>query len=358
MTRNRLIVAMTLLMALLATACGGGDDGSAGTDEATAADSANTANEDAGEEDGGDEVAGSLRIGALYLDAQGYYAGVRAGVEEAAADSGIEIEILESTSASDAAAESSFVQQLVAGGVDAIIISAVSADASVAAIQQAADAGVPVICYNTCINEADATELVDAYVLGDPVAFGEMIGEATADWLDEQGITEPQIGITNCEFVEVCISRREGFEAVLAERVPGYEIVANQQATTVDEAVPVAEQIMSANPDLTLFWGESGGASLGAVRAVEARGAGVTVFGSDMTTEIAQSLVDGTMQAVVDISGKAVGRLALGATLAVLEGETPEGAEGEGNVIAAPIEVYIGAEDGAAWLEAHPDGLP
>lgn len=349
MRRNRGGIAAIAAVILLAAGCGG--QVAESSEAASAASTSGTA----APGDGGD----TLRIGALYLDAQGYYAGVRAGVEQAADEAGTVIDILETTSASDAAAEASFVEQLIAGGVDAIIISAVSADASVSAIKQVHDAGVPVICYNTCINEADAEQYVDAYILGDPVRFGQMIGEAAADYFEAEGIDEPQIGITNCEFVEVCVDRRKGFEEVLSERVPGYSIVANQQATTADEAVPVAEQILTANPDLDAFWGESGGATIGAVRAVQSRDADVVVFGSDITTELADALVDGSiLQATVDISGKTVGELALQATLDVLDGKTPEGAEGAGNIVQAPIVLWAGPEDGQEWIDTHPDGLP
>ncbi|PZQ39581.1 MAG: hypothetical protein DI570_30870, partial [Phenylobacterium zucineum] len=99
---------------------------------------------------GGSSTApAEVRIGALYLDSQGYYGGVKKGVQEAAKASGMNVKLIESSSAGDVAKESSFMQSLVSSGVSAIIMSAVSADGSVAAVKQAAEAGIPVICYNT-----------------------------------------------------------------------------------------------------------------------------------------------------------------------------------------------------------------
>src|SRR5665648_1033097 len=65
-------------------------------------------------EDGDDSQSAAVRIGAMYLDSQGYYGGVRAGVQQAAEESGIEIDIIESTSAGDVAKESSFMNSLIA----------------------------------------------------------------------------------------------------------------------------------------------------------------------------------------------------------------------------------------------------
>lgn len=339
--------ATLLLLAFGLVACGSNQsDGAGAADGADAADEAAT------------EGGQALRIGALYLDSQGFYAGVRAGVQEAADAAGVTIDLIESTSNGDAAAENEQMSRLVSSGVDAIIASAVSVDASVPAFQQAADADIPIICYNTCINDDDAEELVDAYILGDPFEFGRLIGDEAADYFEAEGLDAPRIAITNCEAFEVCITRREGFEEALGARLPDYEIVANQEATTVDEALPVAEQILTANPELDAFWGESGGATLGAVRAVQSRDAtgDVVVFGSDITEELAAELTSGeVLLATVDISGRLVGEQAIEAALSVIDGEPV--AE-DGVIIPADIRVWAGTEDGEEWTETHPDGLP
>lgn len=101
-------------------------------------------------------------------------------------------------------------QSLVAQQVDAIMLSASSATASTPAIKQAHDAGIPVICYNTCIAEPELSEYVSAYMLGDTVEFGRRLGEAAAAYFKKQGIEDPKIGVVNCEFVEVFVERRKG----------------------------------------------------------------------------------------------------------------------------------------------------
>lgn len=299
--------------------------------------------------------ATTLRIGAMYLDSQGYYGGVRAGVQRAADASGVEVDIIESTSAGDVAKESSFMSSLIASGVDAIIMSAVSTDGSVAAVKEAYDAGIPVICYNTCVNEEATDQYVYAYVLGDPVKFGQLLGEYAGKYFADEGITEPQMGVVNCEQYEVCQQRMMGFEAALVEALPGAKIAANQEGTEADAAISVAEQMLTSNPEITGMYGQSGGATVGAFKSVTNRGkeGQIVAFGSDMTTDIATALKDGTvLKAVVDISGIEVGKLAFAAAQDAIGGEEPAG-----KVIPAPIELYF-PEDAQAWLDAHPDGLP
>lgn len=331
-TKRSTAIGLTLALALGLSACGDSESG------------------------GSSGSAETLTVGAVYLDTQGFYGGVRKGVQDGAAEAGKEVRINETNAQGDAGKESSFLNTLVNGGVDAILLSAVSAEGSIPAIRSAADAGIPVICYNTCVTEEAMQEHVYAYALGDPVEFGFRLGEAAAEYFTAEGIDAPKIGVLNCEFVEVCVQRREGFEQALKDAGINYEIVANQEGAILDEAITVGENILTAHPDLDAFFAEAGGATEGAVKAVENRNmTGQTVvFGSDMTTAIAEALADNSiLKAVVDISGQTMGRVAIGLAL-----EAMDGVERDDVVEPVQIDLYTQAKDGEDWLEAHPDGIP
>lgn len=233
-----------------------------------------------------------MTIGAIYLDTQGYYAGVRQGVQDAAKDSSVQVQLIETNAQGDISKESTFVDTLVARNVDAIILSAVSENGSSRTVRRASEAGIPVICYNTCINQKGVDKYVSAYLVGDPLEFGKKLGNAAADYFIANKIDQPKIAVINCEAFEVCVQRRKGFEEVLKARVPGAQIVANQEGTVLDKAISVGEKLIISTPDLNAIMGESGGATLGAVKAVrnQNQAGKIAVFGSDMTTEIAQEL--------------------------------------------------------------------
>lgn len=114
-----------------------------------------------------------MTIGAIYLDTQGYYAGVRQGVQDAAKDSSVQVQLIETNAQGDISKESTFVDTLVARNVDAIILSAVSENGSSRTVRRASEAGIPVICYNTCINQKGVDKYVSAYLVGDPLEFGK-----------------------------------------------------------------------------------------------------------------------------------------------------------------------------------------
>ncbi|RFA07202.1 sugar ABC transporter substrate-binding protein [Subtercola boreus] len=299
----------------------------------------------------------SITVGAIYLDTQGFYGGVQRGVQDGAAENGTTVKVLESNAQDDASKESTFVSTYITANVNAILLSAASGESSIPAIKQAFDANIPVICYNTCIADESAQKYVYSYVFGDPVKFGEQIGQAAADYFIANNIAAPKIGVLNCEFVEVCVQRREGFENVLKEKVPGYTIVSNQLATDPTKSIDTATAMLTANPDTDAFFGESGGAAIGGVKAVEQnnRVGKTVVFGSDMTTDLANALVKGdVLKASVDVSGQAVGKLAIKAAIDAVGGVAKPASIN----VDAPIVLYTGPEDGKKWLEAHANGIP
>ena len=157
----------------------------------------------------------------------------------------------------------------------------------------------------------------------------------------------------NCEAFEVCVARRKGFEQALKAKVPGAKIVVNQEGTILDKAISVGEQMLSANPDLNAFFGKSGGATLGAVKAVRNRNmVGKTVvFGSDMTSDIAQELKSNeVLKGVVDISGLGVGKLALDYAMKAIAGEKLAS-----STVPASVDLYKSSAEAQGWLTAHSD---
>ena len=245
---------------------------------------------------------------------------------------------------------------LTAQKVSAILTSAASGKASIPAIKAAKDAGIPVICYNTCIADPDLSQDVSAYAYGDPVLFGSKLGAAAATYFKSKNITAPKIGVLNCEFVEVCVDRRKGFEQGLKDAGINYTIADNQQGTDPVKSIAVGQSIITAHPDLDAFMAESGGATTGAIKAVSDSGhTGKTVvFGGDMTTEIANSLKDNSiLKAEVDVSGKAVGNAAIKAAIDIINGKKPANI-----TVPVPVDIYTTSADASGWLTAHANGIP
>ena len=76
---------------------------------------------------------------------------VQAGMQAAADKLGAEVILGNTENKLDK--EASMIDDYITRGVKAIVITPISADGSVAALKQAKEAGIPIICFNTCVND-------------------------------------------------------------------------------------------------------------------------------------------------------------------------------------------------------------
>ncbi len=76
---------------------------------------------------------------------------VVAGMQKAADEQGIEL--TNAVSELDLAKEAKIIDDLITKGVKAILITPVSSDGSTAALKKAKDAGITIVCFNTCVND-------------------------------------------------------------------------------------------------------------------------------------------------------------------------------------------------------------
>src|SRR5262249_3567975 len=148
------------------------------------------------------------------------YAGFKRGLEDGARQFGFEYDLRDGKG--DAATELANVQNFIADGVDLILLTPMS-DASIPAIQQANDAGIPVIEVNNTVRFGSNDAEVVTYVGADDVEFGRL----QAQLLDQVYQGKPtKIGyVIGIPGTSPQILRAKGFKDELAKH-PEYQIVA------------------------------------------------------------------------------------------------------------------------------------
>ncbi|MBI5670329.1 MAG: substrate-binding domain-containing protein [Chloroflexi bacterium] len=87
----------------------------------------------------------SITIGAILFSRDSFFQSIQTGMEAAAAEAGVEL--LVNIHEHDINEETRLIEDYVARGVDAILITPESLDASVPALRAAAEAGVVIVCY-------------------------------------------------------------------------------------------------------------------------------------------------------------------------------------------------------------------
>lgn len=299
----------------------------------------------------------TVRIGALYLDNQGFYGGIRKGIQDGAGDQSIEL--LGQNSSGDAGKESQFMSTLVGSKVGAIIMSPVSDTASVPVVKQAHNAKIPVVCYNTCLAEKDSKELVGALVTTNQVDFGRAVGDFAGDYFVKKGINAPRIAILNCDVYQACRERKQGFKEGLTAKVPGANFVADQAGFEPDKAGRTATTMITGDKNIDAFYATTDNGTIGALQGIEATKTlgKIVVLGSDMSVTVAKALIEkpDTLLVTNAQDPQQMGRVAVQQALKLVHGEKI--AEFTTFI---PAKVYASSDSASVqgWLDAHADGIP
>lgn len=338
-------IAAAAALALTLAACSGSSTGSGPS---------SSLSESGGATSGGGD-GNAVTIGALYLDAQGFYGGIKKGIEDGAA--GQNVKLLGQNSGGDASKEASFMSTLISGGVKALIMSPVSATASVPVIQQAVHAHIPVICYNTCVDDAHQ-KLVYALVTTDQTALGYDVGKIAGNYFKDKGVTAPRFGILNCDVYEACVERKNGFKKAVAEIVPNVQWVADQAGYQPDKATTTATTMLTGNK-LDAFFATTDNGTIGAVQGVlntDNKGKTV-VFGNDISLQLAKYFVSNpdVLIASNGQDAQAMGREAVNQALQAIAGKPATKF-----LTTIPTQMYQASDQAAvkAWISAHADGIP
>ncbi|MDE0303637.1 MAG: substrate-binding domain-containing protein [Albidovulum sp.] len=296
----------------------------------------------------GGATAQDTTIGVLFLDSQGFFGEIQRGILEGAADE--DITLITDNAESDPARESEFLDTVIGAGAAAAIISPVSTQASVPAVERVVDAGIPVVCYNTCLAEEDTERLAAGLVTTDQAELGRVVGEVAAAALAG---ASARIGMLNCDRYEACQQRKAGFLATLDAAGVDYEVVADQEGFIADAATQVATEMLTADPDITHIWTANEGGTIGAVLGVQAAGqeGKTVVYGTDITMQIAQMLQDGSvLMAVAAQQPREMGREAIRMALSMMAGGEIE----ERLVHVATLVVDSADPDGIqGWIDAQ-----
>lgn len=243
------------------------------------------------------------------------------GMREAAAAEGIQL--LEANSAGRPDKEIQLVNTYIAQGVDAIVISPLSATASVSALERARSKGIAIITYNTTVER----DIPLAYIESDQGELGASTGRAARAYIERHRGGKATVALLafDSQAPEQSRARTEGFTRELAP-LPGVRIVARQDAWLAEQAVKKAGDILTANPDVNVLWAANEGGTVGAVMAVRnSRNAGrIVVFGTDTGEQLADFLLadDGILQAVTGQEPFAIGTRSVATAVRALKGET------------------------------------
>jgi ABC-type sugar transport system substrate-binding protein len=263
------------------------------------------------------------KIAGMVFQEDQFFRLVLFGMRDAAAKNGVEF--LEANSVGRPDKEIQLINTYIGSGVDAILVSPLSARASMSALQRAKDKGITVVTYNTTV-EGDAPV---AYVESDQTGLGSMTGQAARAYIETRLNGKADIAILAfaSNAPEQSAMRVGGFKSEVL-KLPGVRIVAEQDAWMAETAVKKAGDILTAHPSVTILWAANEGGTVGATMAVKNAGkqGRVAVFGTDASEQLASFLLadDNILQAVTGQRPFEIGSMAVMSAIKAMKGEPVE----------------------------------
>lgn len=237
------------------------------------------------------------------------------GVNEEIEGKGVAVQTVDPQA--DQSKMNDMVGDLIASGVDAIILGPYDTTGVQPALQAAADANIPVINIDTPVDDLD---LVETVVASDNQKAGALVAEDMMDKLDKGS----DVAVINCPAGQACIQRLEGFK----EKAGDYFNIVQELDGKGELAtsLTLAEDILQSNPNLKAIFGVNDPMALGAVQALAAHPemSDVLVYGVDGSPDGKVAIKDGTMTGTGAQSPNKIGHEAAKAALDVLDGKEVE----------------------------------
>lgn len=270
-----------------------------------------------------------IKIAAMVAQEDQFMQLVLKGYEKAAEDLGVEM--YSSGVGFDQAKEVELINTYIQQGVKGIAIVPLSTDVSAEALKKAHDEGLEIAISNMAINPQD---FIAGGFVSDNYELGQGSGIEAKKFIENELGGEAKIAVLQFQSLvqEVSDQRFRGFVDEVT-KLPGVEIVADQDAWVQDKALQVASDIITANPDIDIIWGANEGGTIGAVMAVKAAGkeGEIFVFGTDATEQILQMLQDddNVLQATTGQDPYTMGYKTVETLVKAIKGEDVSATEGK-----------------------------
>ncbi|NLX10693.1 MAG: substrate-binding domain-containing protein [Chloroflexi bacterium] len=265
------------------------------------------------------------KIGFLPGVVDPFYQVMELGINQAAADLGIEV-VTQYPDDWNVTLQTPLLDSFVArGDLDYIIIAPVDKEQMIAPLQAAVDAGIKIITVDTFLGDGDYVNgpvtFPLSYIGSDNLEGGRIAGEYLAEKLGGEGkvyVQNTNVGVSTTE------QRGQGFiEAIEAH--PGMELVGMDY--NLDDANTATEQtaaVLQREPELAAIFGVNVFSAIGAGNAVNNAGLGgaVDVVAFDATQYAIEQLRAGTVSLVIAQKPFDMGYLAMEFALADWRGVT------------------------------------
>jgi ribose transport system substrate-binding protein len=221
----------------------------------------------------------------------------------------------------DPTAQFKAVENFITQGVDVVIVDAIDPNGIQPALRAAQEAGIPVIAVDEVL---DGVEVVTAGVGLSNFEVGKEIAERLLAYAEANSMLPLVIGDIHTLDAPIENARFAGFRSVVDANPDKMRIAGSVDAKfSADLASTGAENLMTANPDLNVFFGSGGIYLEGALAAIRSQGAAdrVKLVGLDFTPLLVPAFEQGIYVVVAESNPELMGEKAIEVAVKLAKGE-------------------------------------
>ncbi|MEJ7604953.1 MAG: substrate-binding domain-containing protein [Bryobacteraceae bacterium] len=222
-----------------------------------------------------------------------FWQSVHAGALKAARETDVGIEWNGPASETDFNGQLQIVEAMINKRLDAIALAPIDKKAMVNVVERAVKQGIPVIIFDSGID----TEVFVAQVATDNYKAGQVAAQRMGEILSGRGkvaIVAVQSGAAST------MAREQGFEDAIRKNFPGIEVVDKRYGDAeVAKSLRVAENMLTARPDLAAFFASNESSTIGAAQALKARSSKLKLVGFDSGPTLEADLRSGVIDSLV-----------------------------------------------------------
>ena len=247
-----------------------------------------------------------------------YWVSAHAGAMKAAQEENVDIIWNGPPTESDFSGQLQIVENMINQHVDALALAPIDRKALANAVDRATAAGIPVIIWDSPV---DSKNFV-AQIATDNYAAGQLGADRMGEILHGKG----KIAEVACQPGSAStMAREQGFEDKMKQSYPGI-VIADKRYGMADVAksMTVAENMLTAFPDLDAMFGSNESSTVGAARALTSSKSKVKLVGFDSSPALIASLKDGVIDSLVTQNPFDMGYKTVKAAVTKVNGGTVE----------------------------------
>jgi ribose transport system substrate-binding protein len=245
-----------------------------------------------------------------------FWQAVKAGADQAGKELGVTVTFEGPDNETQVDKQMDMLAAALARKPSALGFAALDSQAAIPLLQQAHDAGIPIIAFDSGVD----SDLPLTTCTTDNLAAAALAADKMAELIGSEGkiavVAHDQTSRTG-------IDRRDGFVNQIKDKYPNIEIVSVQYGAGDQlQSTEITKSILTANPDLKGIFGTNEGSAIGVGNGVKETGAKIVVIGFDSGKAQLDYIRNGTIAGAITQNPVGIGYETVQSAVKALKGET------------------------------------